>query len=120
MFYVFSTMSTDVAYAVYGEKVNDMPTIERQIVINGGANVATKNLITPRGVMTSVSDEDMELLSADPVFQMHKQNGFIAVEKKAADPEKVAAGMEARDQSAQLETGDFEEGKEPKTKIKKK
>lgn len=115
MFYVFSTLSTDVAYTIYGEAVNDMPTIERQIVINGGANVATKNLITPKGVMTTIEDADLELLRAHPVFIMHEKNGFVTVEDKAHDPEKVATNMEARDESAPLTDGDFKEGEAPTT-----
>ncbi|OCJ20015.1 hypothetical protein [Serratia sp. 14-2641] len=113
MFYVFSTLSTDVDYTIYGEAVNDMPTIERQITIKGGANVATKNLITPKGVMTTVEDADLELLRAHPVFIMHEKNGFVTVEQKAHDPEKVATNMEARDNSAPLTDGDFAEGEAP-------
>jgi len=115
MFYVFSTLSTDVDYTVYGESVNDLPTIEKRITIKGGANVATKHLITPKGVMTAVEDAEFDILSAHPVFQMHKKNGFITVEKKAADPEKVASNMTARDESAPLTEGDFIEEDAPTT-----
>lgn len=113
MFYVFSTMSTDVDYTIYGEAVNDMPTIERRITINGGANVATKRLITPRGVMTPVEDADLEILNAHPIFIMHQKNGFITVEKKSHDPDEVATNMKARDESAPLTDGDFKEGEAP-------
>lgn len=115
MFYVFSTLSTDVDYTVYGESINDLPTIEKRITIQGGANVATKHLITPKGVMTVVEDADFDILNAHPVFLMHQKNGFITVETKAANPEKVATNMTARDESAPLTADDFNEDEVPTT-----
>lgn len=73
MHYVFSTISTDVKYTFYGQSANDMPAIEHTITIKGGANVATKNLITPRGVMTAVEDADIDMLNTHPVFLRHKK-----------------------------------------------
>ena len=57
--------------------------------------------------MTTVSDEDLALLKQNPVFQLHKSNGFIVVEEKPAPVEKVASDMEARDESAPLTDNDF-------------
>lgn len=107
MFYVFSTVSTSVKIAVYGEAVNDMPAIKHVITIEGGANVINKKLITPKGVMTEVSDSDADALNQNPVFQRYVKGGFMKIEKKSHDPEKVASGMESRDNSAPLTPGDY-------------
>lgn len=121
MYHAYSTMSTDVAYTFYSDtKVNDLPEVLKTIVVAGGANVAKKNLETPRGVITSLSDEDAELLSTHPVFQRHQKNGFVVLDKSRRDPEKVsAAQMEAADKSAPLTDADFSGDDDPKPTTKK-
>lgn len=57
--------------------------------------------------MTSVTDEDLELLEQNPVFALHKANGFITVEAKEIPVEKVVSDMEARDEAAPLTESDF-------------
>lgn len=113
MFFVYSTLSTDVKYTIYGDAVNDMPKIERVIEIKGGANVAGKNLVTPSGVVTEVSGDDADLLSAHPVFQRHVKNGFMKIERYNADPDKVSSDMTGRDDSAPLTDNDFNEDSAP-------
>lgn len=104
MYYVFSTMTSSNQYIVYSENPNkNLAEIKRRITIHGGANVATKSLYTPRGIMTEVSDEDMGILQTDFAFQQHQKNGFITIEKKKSDPEKVAkAKLKAEDESAPI------------------
>lgn len=112
--YVYSTLSSSVNYPVYGKGGGDLPLIERNITIQGGANIPDKYMRTPDGaVITPVSEEDLAALEANSVFRLHKDNGFIRVEDKKHDGEKVAADMTGRDQSAPLVDADFEEGKEP-------
>lgn len=111
MFFVYSTLTRTVAYSFFGEPVNDVRPIVKTIRIEGGANVAKKNLETPRGVVTRISDEDAELLSTNPVFQRHQKNGFVVMEKHQKDPERVAAQhMESADKSAPLTEADFGDG----------
>lgn len=122
MYFVYSTLSRPMAYAFHGEAINDVRPIEKTIRIEGGANVARKNLETPRGVVTRISDEDAELLSTNPVFLRHQKNGFIVMEKHNKDPEKVAAQhMESADASAPLTTADFGDGDDaPRAVVQKK
>ncbi|CNI48238.1 hypothetical protein [Yersinia pekkanenii] len=120
MHYIFSTISTDVKYTFYGQSANDMPAIEHTITIKGGANVATKNLITPKGVMTSVEDAEVDMLNTHPVFLRHKKKGFVHVEAKQAAPDEVASDMEARDESAPLIDDDFNGEDAPPTTSKTK
>jgi len=108
-FYVFSTLTTDVVYTGWVKGNSDLPVLEKQVLIKGGSNVADKRLFTPLGIMTEVSEEELEVLENDQVFQLHKQNGFIKVEKKKADPERVAGDMKTKDQSAPLTPNDFED-----------
>lgn len=119
--YVYSTLSTDVEYALWSKPAGDLPVVERTVLIKGGANVANDRVVTPYGIATNVSDEELELLNGNEVFNLHKKNGFITVSKKSEDPEKVATDMTGRDASAPLVPQDFPEGEAPttgKTKVK--
>ena len=107
--YVYSTLTADNIYAGYVKGGADIPIVERSVHIKGGANVADKRLITPRGVATEVSADDLEFLLENSVFQMHVENGYVTFSDHKEDPEVVvASGMEGRDQASPLEPGDFE------------
>ncbi|MDC9623835.1 hypothetical protein PSI22_19905 [Xenorhabdus sp. XENO-7] len=88
--YVYCTLSNDQNYAVR----------DGAVFICGQANIMTKAMHTPRGRVTEVSAEQYAQLKENAVFKLHKENGFITVEHRKADPEKVATDMEASDQSA--------------------
>lgn len=107
MAYIYSTLSTDMDYASYAQNASDTPSIEKVIRINGGANIASKHFLTPKGVMTSVTDDELTLLEANPVFQIHKENGFILVEKKSTDADAVAKNMKSKDKSAPVTPEDY-------------
>lgn len=107
MHYVFSTLTATTNYAMYAPNTSrDLPVIERSIIIKGGANLADKHFITPKGVMTEVSDTDLELLMKDYHFQQHMELGFITVERVKADAEVVAADMTSKDASAPMTPDD--------------
>ena len=100
--YVYSTLSNDNIYASYdtsGSNKNT-PILLRSILVKGGAGIATKHLITPLGVVTSVTDDELEHLKTNEVFQEHLRNGFIKIDKKKVDGEVAAADMASRDKSA--------------------
>ena len=61
MVYIFSTLTGGQDYCLYERIVNGNVILKKKISINGGANVANKKLYTPKGVVTSVSDEDYEV-----------------------------------------------------------
>lgn len=112
--YVFSTLTSNMVYRAYKEGGADMPLVDKEILIAGGSNLPDKRLITPYGVMTEISPEDLAILEENEVFALHKANGFITVRDKPADPEKVATDMETRDQSAPLVDADFSEDADAK------
>lgn len=121
--HVFSTLSCNQRYVTYAEGPNDLPIEEHSVLIKGGTGVATKHLITPLGVCTTVTDEDYEHLCKNSLFQLHEKNGFIKVQKqgKAQDVEKAAADMQRADLSAPITPSDYQKGgrfgdqPEPKT-----
>lgn len=102
--YIYCTLSNDQNYA----------TSDGPVFIAGQANVMTKHMYTPRGRVTEISDEQYTQLKNNHVFKLHKENGFIAVENRKEDPDKVATDMEASDKSAPLtEEQLVAEGNEP-------
>lgn len=107
--YIFSTLANDQMYQDWTKGGGDIPVKGRGVLIKGGAGVANRNLITPLGVATEVSDEELQLLEANEVFQTHKKLGFVVVRQKSADPEKVAADMNRADRSAPLTEASFPE-----------
>lgn len=117
MYYVYSTATCSGCYPIYEETGNkDLSVIKKRpdgtpisILIHGGHGVADKFMYTPRGVATKVSDEDMEILLAHPMFLKHMKAGYMSYEKKNVDPEKKAASMKEKDGSYPLTPSDFEE-----------
>lgn len=91
--YVYSTLSNHQKYAL------DNGT---EVLIAGRANVANKNLITPKGVVTVIDEDTLNLLQSNKVFAAHSRNGFISCDSRKEDPEEHAKkNMEAADKSAQ-------------------
>lgn len=109
--YVYSTATASIAYSSYkpsGPHAGSAQ-IERSIVIRGGANLAPLRdksqvvLITPRGAVTKVTDEELAFLESLESFKRHKKRGFMAVEGKSQAIDKVVdAGMCPQDKSAPL------------------
>lgn len=112
--YVFSTLASTVDYPAYSTGGGDLQTADSATTIFGGANIPDKYMRTPEGaVVTPVTGDQLDALLQNPVFQLHMKNGFITVHDKNIDPEKAAANMEGRDQSAPLVEQDFTaEGKD--------
>lgn len=115
MYYVYSTLANDVRYAKYRDQhpgQSGPAIIEHEVLINGKVGVANKHVITPRGAVTSVNDEDYEILKDNYSFKEHIKEGHILVEKKQEDVEKVIARMKKRDNSAPITPDDFQESHE--------
>jgi hypothetical protein len=111
--YVYSTKTSATTYTFTKKGGGDLPVIVDSIRIEGGANVTNKNFITPLGVMTKITSEQLALLETHPVFKRHVENGFISVRKSKVDEEVAVADMAGRDKSAPLTDADFEEDKAP-------
>lgn len=106
--YIVSKLSSGQDYAFYTKGANGKPIREGVISINGGAGVAhKKTLVTPLGVVTSVTAEELKKLRTNPVFKAHEAEGYVkALDKDPRDADKAAADMQ-RDASDQLTPGDY-------------
>ena len=113
--YVYSTLSNDQRYVSYRADVNGVPQAESSIFIAGGANLMNKHFITPLGVATKVTAEQLAELKRNELFKLHEANGFITYSEKKENPEQMAAVMTGRDQSAPIVDAD-EEAPEPKAR----
>lgn len=105
--FVFSTLACDQAYTAWHKGPGDMPVEGDPILIKGGTGVMNDRIVTPLGVMTAIDAEQVEALEANEVYKIHKANGFVRIERKAYDPEKVAADMALDDKSAPKTPADY-------------
>lgn len=104
MNYVYSTLTCDNSYTLYEKTAGGLSVPKAEVLIKGGTGLANKHFITPLGVATSVSDQELALLKENSVFKEQMANGFLIVQEggKAEDAEKVAADMVIGDGSAPL------------------
>lgn len=117
--YITSTMSSAIAYCFYKTLPGGMRAVEREVLVKGGANVADKRtILTPKGVSTEVTEEELELLKKHPLFKEHLQKGFVTVvdTKYREEAEKAARSLEKKDASAPKTPDDY---KQKTTKVKK-
>lgn len=100
--YVYSTLSNDNIYANYDNAGSnkDTPVLLRSVLIKGGAGIATKHLVTPLGIATKVTDDELEHLNSNEDFQRHVKNGYIKFDNKKVNADIAAKDMEKRDRSA--------------------
>lgn len=123
--YVASTLSNSVEYVLYedGRNPNEVPNVRARVFVAGGANIPDKHFVTPQGVISSVTDEEVALLEKNEVFKLHKENGFVQVLDKApANADHAAANMQGREPAAPVVPQDYHEDDEakPATTEKKK
>jgi hypothetical protein len=91
--YIYSTLSNDQRYQLKNGK---------SVLVTGKANVANKQLVTPKGMVTGVSEDEFNLLQENIVFKAHSKNGFVSASHDTQDAETFAArNLEAADKSAQ-------------------
>ena len=106
-YHVYSKMAADVTYNDYVPG-GDIPRVARSVTIKGGAGVANKNIITPYGVHTEITEEERDMLLKNGIFQLHQEGGFVTIEGKKEDPDRVATNLTAGpDPSAPLTPEDF-------------
>lgn len=89
--YIYSTLSAPVEYPVEGS-----PELIR---IDGGAGIPDKKLITSRGFVTEVTDEQYQALQRNHVFKLHVENGYLTSDTKKHKADDVAGAMNEKDAS---------------------
>ena len=107
--YVYSTASNDSTFIQWlPAPEGSIPVRGRSVVVKGGANVIDKNFVTPRGVVTSVTDEELSFLESLPSFNRKVTAGFYTVQRKQVEVEKVVKSMTKKDKSAPKTTEDYD------------
>ena len=117
--YILSKLANTQVYTQYVKGVNNINTPVKQVKIKGGADVTDKNLVTPTGVLTLVTADELAILKANKEFQKHLERGHINYYNTAPDVEQTAEKLE-KDKSKQLTPDDYEKQgkKKPKTENK--
>lgn len=116
--FVVSGLASGTEYTTYETVAGGKMVPVGSIHVNGGAGVADRRtLVTPRGVVTSVTEEEAARLKTDPVFQIHEKNGLVTIlNRDPRDADKAARDFD-RDKSAQVTDADYKARgrKAPKT-----
>lgn len=102
--YIYSTLANDNKFQTY-DKHPRISTPTASILIKGKAGVQDKRTLeTPRGVATSVTDDELTLLKTIDEFNRMVKEGYLSIDEKAAhghDVEEKAADMSSDDKSKQ-------------------
>ena len=126
--FVLSKLANDVAYPINESKEAIAQAVKsakilpktKKIIIAGGTGVMQKNLETPDGVSTSVTEDELQALLKNTSFKRHKDRGFLKIIQKETDSKKAVDDMADRDKADQLVDSDFQEDKKPQAATKPK
>lgn len=58
--YIYSTLTCDNAYTIYSDGANGLKVPQGSVIVKGGTGIANDRLITPLGIITSVSEEELK------------------------------------------------------------
>lgn len=103
--FVYSTLTNDHRYTNWTRPDDQkmLPKVISEVLIKGGANRANVHGLTPLGIRTEVTDEQLESLKANKIFGRHCEQKLILVYDELEDPEIVARKhMQSADPSAPL------------------
>jgi hypothetical protein len=106
---VYSTHTNSIRYVEWVKDTNqNLNVIKKRLVIQGGHGLTNKYMVTAEGVLTTVSDEDLEWLLTLDSFKEDIKNGYIRHSKRKEDPEKVVRrDMNTKDGSSPLTPKDY-------------
>ena len=108
---IYSSCTADNFFPVWKGHIRKA-SYDRGILIKGGANVQHKRtMITPRGAATSVSDEELELLKANPAFMRFVERKFMSIDEKVRSSHQADdKGRDMpKDKSAQDDAAKYKE-----------
>ncbi|MCQ2299920.1 MAG: hypothetical protein MJZ81_07350 [Bacteroidales bacterium] len=101
--YIHSTCSQDMTYPMYdpGSPRSMSASYRKCVTIKGGANVKDRySLATPAGMVTEVTDQELEFLQRNEAFKRHVERGFM----KVMDHERLdVSDLVKRDGAAQID-----------------
>ena len=99
--YVLSKLANSQIYTKYTKGPNNINLVAKQVEIKGGADITDKNLVTPEGVITTVTDAELELLKENKVFQEHLDHNMVKYYAFKPNMDKELGSFE-KDNSAPL------------------
>ena len=109
--FIYSTLSSNIYYPTYRVRANPNQAtpnkVKSGVLLYGGANVANKNFVTPEGVVTEVSDEQLEELMNNEAFNRHLKRGFFSIQKKEVKIEKAVKDLKKKDKIAPITPEDL-------------
>lgn len=105
---IVSYESQDVEFPRY---VRTKTGVEAQsaILIKGGANVINKKTMeTPKGMITEITEEELEFLKTQYLFNFKLEKGsYEIVSNEGKAKEKIKKSTRKKDKGAQLTAQDF-------------
>ena len=104
--YVLSKLANTQNYIKYAKGMNNLNIPVQTVVIKGGADVTDKNLVTPEGVITKITSDELEILKSNKDFQRHLEQGHVKYFGTQPNIEKNIDKME-KDKSAPLTPDDY-------------
>lgn len=106
---IITTNSAKCSFVTYDRDPQGNLIEKGKIFIGGGANVFN-GVIVPASAGTIVSDEELESLKLNPIFNRMVKNGFIAVVSPKVKQEEASADLTEKDNSAQMTVKDVQGG----------
>ena len=102
---IYSTLTADQYYILPKPPIQNAKSVTKPVadfafLVKGGANITDKRLVTPMGVVTQCTAEELEKLNQIKAFTNHIAGGYIKVEDKERKVEAAAKDMTSKDQSA--------------------
>lgn len=119
-YFVYNTGTSGNDYTLYDNNVNGVHVPKQVVSIAGGAGLADKNLVTPMGVVTRITEDQLAVLKQIDLFQKHVDAGFLKVLEINASVDSVVPDMAQRDESAPLTDNDFDDEDETKAQPRHK
>ena len=119
MSFITSRLATSVNYTFYTKGANNINVVTDTITVKGGADVINKkSLETPQGVVTELTDEQIDKLKSHPVFKQHLKGGYITIVSTEKEAKKVETELQ-EDKSKQLTPKDYTKKGKKSPKAKK-
>lgn len=112
--YILSKLANSQCYTQYVKGVNDINNVCERIFIKGGADVINKKTLdTPNGVVTEVTNEQLDILKQNADFNRHLENGFVSIieNKISEDKTEEKAAIMPKDNSRQKTPKDYKKSK---------
>lgn len=113
--FIYSTLTCSNSFVIYAPKTDPkaLSRIVKRIEIKGGHGMKNpKGMDTPRGVVTKITNEELELLLQNISFNRQVKAGFLAIDDKNVDTDKKVTDMAQKDGSAPMTPKDFDKAED--------